>query len=149
MLQVNLWRSSLAAGVETYAGALVREARLREGNPDWATNQIRHTAELVRTAHVVSSQQKAVLRVVRNLAIFNGVIIVGLISMRPSGAALEQTIPLLAHAVLAAFLYFAGTFTLPCAWARSLAKMGVLSTRLPRVDEAATMIYSAPIRRVR
>jgi H+-transporting ATPase len=33
------------------------------------------TAELVRTAHVVSSQQKAVLRIVRNLAIFNGVVI--------------------------------------------------------------------------
>ena len=38
------------------------------------------TAELVRTAHVVSSQQKAVLRVVRNLALFNGVVIVLLVA---------------------------------------------------------------------
>jgi len=38
------------------------------------------TAELVRTAHVVSSQQKAVLRVVRNLAGFNGVVIVLLVA---------------------------------------------------------------------
>ncbi len=37
------------------------------------------TAELVRTAHVVSTQQKAVLRVVRNLAAFNGVVIVVLV----------------------------------------------------------------------
>ena len=37
------------------------------------------TAELVRTAHVVSSQQKAVLLVVRNLAMFNGVIILILV----------------------------------------------------------------------
>ena len=36
------------------------------------------TAEPVRTAHVVSSQQKAVLRVVRNLAAFRGVVIVAL-----------------------------------------------------------------------
>ena len=37
------------------------------------------TAELVRTAHVVSSQQKAVLRVVRNLAGFAGCVIVVLV----------------------------------------------------------------------
>jgi H+-transporting ATPase len=29
------------------------------------------TAELVRTAHVVSAERKAVLKIVRNLAIFN------------------------------------------------------------------------------
>ena len=38
--------------------------------------QIRSNRELVRTANVVSSQQTAVLRVVRNLAAFNGVLIV-------------------------------------------------------------------------
>jgi hypothetical protein len=37
------------------------------------------TAELVRTAHVESSQQKAVLRVVRNLAMVNGVVILMLV----------------------------------------------------------------------
>ena len=37
-----------------------------------ARTKFGRTAELVRTAHVVSSQQKAVLRVVRNLAAFNG-----------------------------------------------------------------------------
>jgi H+-transporting ATPase len=38
------------------------------------------TAELVRTAHVVSSLQKVVFRVVRNLALFNSVIIVFLVT---------------------------------------------------------------------
>jgi H+-transporting ATPase len=38
------------------------------------------TADLVRTAHVVSSEQKAVLRVVRNLAVFNGVVIAMLVA---------------------------------------------------------------------
>ena len=37
------------------------------------------TAELVRTAYVVSSQQKAVVHVVRNLALFNGVVIILLV----------------------------------------------------------------------
>ena len=74
------------AGVETYAGALVRRgeatAKVIQTGP---RTKFGHTAELVRTAHVVSSQQKAVLHVVRNLAIFNGVIIVGLDQpMRPS-----------------------------------------------------------------
>ena len=44
-----------------------------------ARTKFGRTAELVRTAHVESSQQKAVLRVVRNLAMVNGVIIVMLV----------------------------------------------------------------------
>jgi hypothetical protein len=38
------------------------------------------TVELVRTMRVVSSQQTTVLRVVRNLAAFNGVVIVLLLA---------------------------------------------------------------------
>jgi H+-transporting ATPase len=100
------------------------------------------TAELVRTAHVVSSQQKAVLRVVRNLAIFNGVVIVGLVAYAyllemPIG----EIIPLALTAVLASIpVALPATFTLASALgARSLAKHGVLPTRLSAVDEAATM----------
>ena len=132
-----------AAGVETYAGALVRRgeatAKVIQTGP---RTKFGHTAELVRTAHVVSSQQKAVLRVVRNLAIFNGVIIVGLISYATfRGLPWSETIPLLLTAVLAAIpVALPATFTLATALgARSLAKMGVLSTRLSAVDEAATM----------
>lgn len=69
------------AGTQTYAGALVRRgeatAEVVQTGP---RTKFGHTAELVRTAHVVSSQQKAVLQVVRNLALYNGVIIVGLIT---------------------------------------------------------------------
>ena len=64
------------AGLETYAGALVRRGEaVAEVTATGARTKFGRTAELVRTAHVVSSQQKAVLRVVRNLAAFNGVVI--------------------------------------------------------------------------
>ena len=59
------------AGVQTYAGALVRRGEaVAEVTATGARTKFGRTAELVRTAHVVSSQQKAVLRVVRNLADF-------------------------------------------------------------------------------
>ena len=100
------------------------------------------TAELVRTAHVVSSQQKAVLRIVRNLAIFNGVIIL-LIGAYAYFHAMpwSEIIPLLLTSVLAAIpVALPATFTLAAALgARALAKLGVLPTRLSAVDEAATI----------
>jgi H+-transporting ATPase len=64
------------AGVDTYAGALVRRGEATaEVTATGVHTKFGRTAELVRTAHVVSSQQKAVLRIVRNLAFFNGGII--------------------------------------------------------------------------
>jgi len=64
-------------GVDTYAGALVRRGEASaEVTATGLNTKFGQTAELVRTAHVVSSQQKAVLRIVRNLAIFNGGVIV-------------------------------------------------------------------------
>jgi len=64
------------AGSDTYAGALVRRGEATaEVTATGVRTKFGRTAELVRTAHVVSSQQKAVLRIVRNLAIFNGVVI--------------------------------------------------------------------------
>jgi H+-transporting ATPase len=63
-------------GVDTYAGALVRRGEATaEVTATGVHTKFGRTAELVRTAHVVSSQQKAVLRIVRNLAIFNGGVI--------------------------------------------------------------------------
>jgi H+-transporting ATPase len=65
------------AGFETYAGALVpRGEAVAEVTATGARTEFGRTAELVRTAHVESSQQKAVLRVVRNLGMFNGILIV-------------------------------------------------------------------------
>jgi H+-transporting ATPase len=70
-----------AAGVRTFAGALVRRGEaFAEVTATGARTKFGRTAELVRTAHVVSSQQKAVLRVVRNLAMFSGVVIALLVA---------------------------------------------------------------------
>ena len=69
------------AGLLTYAGALVRRGEaVAEVTATGARTKFGRTAELVRTAHVTSSQQKAVLRVVRNLALFNGGVIVLLVA---------------------------------------------------------------------
>jgi len=61
-------------GVDTYAGALVRRGEATaEVTATGVHTKFGRTAELVRTAHVVSSQQKAVLTIVRNLSIFSGI----------------------------------------------------------------------------
>jgi H+-transporting ATPase len=131
------------AGVQTYAGALVRRGEaVAEVIATGARTKFGRTAELVRTAHVVSSQQKAVLRVVRNLAAFNGVVIVLLVTYANSlKMPLAEIIPLVLTAVLASIpVALPATFTLASALgARALAKLGVLPTRLSAVDEAAAM----------
>ena len=43
-----------------------------------ARTKFGRTAELVRTAHVVSAQQSTVFRVVRNIAAFNGALVLGM-----------------------------------------------------------------------
>jgi H+-transporting ATPase len=132
-----------AAGLLTYAGALVRRGEaVAEVTATGARTKFGRTAELVRTAHVVSSQQKAVLRVVRNLALFNGAVILLLIVYaHVLGMPLAEIIPLVLTAVLASIpVALPATFTLAAALgARALAQRGVLPTRLSAVDEAATM----------
>ncbi len=131
------------AGVQTFAGALVRRGEaVAEVTATGAHTKFGRTAELVRTAHVVSSQQKAVLRVVRNLAAFNGVVIATLVIYAIFlKMPLAEIIPLVLTAVLASIpVALPATFTLAAALgARALAKCGVLPTRLSAVDEAATM----------
>jgi H+-transporting ATPase len=131
------------AGVQTYAGALVRRGEAAaEVTETGSRTKFGRTAELVRTAHVVSSQQKAVLRVVRNLALFNGVLIVLLVAYADVlRMPLGEIIPLVLTAVLASIpVALPATFTLAGALgARALAKLGVLPTRLSAVDEAASM----------
>jgi|HubBroStandDraft_1064217.scaffolds.fasta_scaffold00095_25 H+-transporting ATPase len=131
------------AGVDTYAGALVRRGEaVAEVTATGARTKFGRTADLVRTAHVVSSQQKAVLRVVRNLAICNG----GLIALIVGYAwlialPLAEILPLVLTAVLASIpVALPAAFTLAAALgARALAGRGVLPTRLSAVDEAASM----------
>ena len=131
------------AGFETYAGALVRRGEaVAEVTATGARTKFGRTAELVRTAHVVSSQQKAVLRVVRNLAMFNGVIIVLLVGYAYAlKMPVSEIIPLVLTAVLASIpVALPATFTLAAAiGAQSLAHLGVLPTRLSAVDEAASI----------
>lgn len=132
-----------AAGAQTFAGALVRRGEaVAVVTATGARTRFGRTAELVRTAHVVSSQQKAVLLVVRNLAIFSG----GVIAMLLACALylrlpLADIVPLVLTAVLASIpVALPATFTLSAALgARALAGHGVLSTRLTAVDEAGTM----------
>jgi H+-transporting ATPase len=131
------------AGTDTYAGALVRRGEATaQVTATGAHTKFGRTAELVRTAHVVSSQQKAVLRIVRNLAIFNSVVILTLGAYAYTHAMpWSEMIPLLLTAILAAIpVALPATFTLAAALgARALAKRGVLPTRLSAVDEAATI----------
>jgi H+-transporting ATPase len=130
-------------GLQTYAGASVRRGEaVAEVTATGARTKFGRTAELVRTAHVQSSQQKAVLRVVRNLALFNSVIIVVLIAYAHSlKMPMGEIVPLVLTAVLASIpVALPATFTLASALgARDLARLDVLPTRLTAVDEAASM----------
>jgi H+-transporting ATPase len=130
-------------GFQTYAGAPVRRGEATaEVTATGAKTKFGRTAELVRTAHVESSQQKAVFRIVRNLSIFSGGIIVVLVvyasMLKMPGA---EIISLVLTAVLGAVpVALPATFTLAAALgARNLAHLGVLPTRLSAVDEAASI----------
>jgi H+-transporting ATPase len=131
------------AGLQTYAGALVRRGEATATvTATGAHTKFGHTAELVRTAHVESTQQKTVVRVVRNLAIFNGVIILLLVAYAHARKMpVGEIIPLVLTAVLASIpVALPATFTLAAAiGAKALAHLGVLPTRLSAVDEAATL----------
>ena len=131
------------AGADTYAGALVRRGEATAVvTATGARTRFGRTAELVRTAHVVSTQQKAVLKIVRNLAIFNSVVILAIGAYAYTHAMpWSEIVPLLLTSVLAAIpVALPATFTLAAAiGARALAKRGVLPTRLSAVDEAASI----------
>ncbi len=128
-------------GSQTYAGAMIRRGEATAAvTAVGSGTRFGRGAELVRDAHVESSQQKAILRVVRNLAVFNGGMTVLLIGYAfllrlPLG----QIAPLAVVSVLASIpVALPSMFTLAAALgARSLAKRGVLPTRLSALDEAA------------
>lgn len=128
------------AGAETYAGALIKRGEaVGEVIATGIRTKFGRTAELVRSAKVESSEQKAVLRVVRNLAFFNGAVTVlltiyALWLPMPRG----DIIPLILVAVLSSIpVALPSMFTLAAAiGARALAHQGVLPTSLSAVDEA-------------
>jgi H+-transporting ATPase len=128
---------------QTYAGAMVRRGEaVAEVTATGTRTKFGRTAELVLGAHFVSSQQKAVLRVVRNLAMFNGTLIIALVAYAwVQALPFAEIIGLVLTAILASIpVALPATFTLAAAVsARALARQGVLPTRLSAVDEAASI----------
>lgn len=130
-------------GFETYAGALIRRGEaVAEIVATGARTKFGRSAELIRTAHVESSEQKAIFRVVRNLALFNGGLTV---VMTAYAAYLAMPFAQIAPLVLVALLgtipvALPSMFTLAAAiGAQAVASRGVLPTRLSALDEAAGM----------
>jgi H+-transporting ATPase len=130
-------------GTRTYSGSLVRRgAATAEVTETGERTKFGKTAQLVRIARGTSSQQQAVLRVVRNLAVFSAsMVLVQLVYATLTGMSGLEMIPLALTAVLAAIpVALPATFTLASAVAaRALGERGVLPTRLSAIDEAATM----------
>ncbi|HVX78421.1 MAG TPA: HAD-IC family P-type ATPase [Bradyrhizobium sp.] len=133
--------ADLGPGKTAYAGALVRRG---EATGIVVATGIRtffgRAAELVRVAHVESSEQKAVMGVVRALTVVNFAIVIGMVAYAHLiGMNVQQIIPLVLTALLSAVpVALPATFTLAAALgARILALKGVLLTRLTALQEAA------------
>ena len=131
------------ASYRTFAGALVRRGEaLAEVTATGPNTRFGRAAELVRTAYVTSTQQKAVLRVVLYLAGINGTLAALLIAYAwYIGLPFGEITPLALIAILASVpVALPATFTLATAvGAQALGKRGVLPTRLSAVDEAASV----------
>jgi H+-transporting ATPase len=130
-------------GFETYAGALIRRGEaVAEIVATGARTKFGRGAELIRTAHVESTEQKAIFRVVRNLAIFNGGVTILMIGYAVHLAMpIAQIAPLALVAILASIpVALPAMFTLAATvGAGAVARHGVLPTRLSALDEAAGM----------
>jgi H+-transporting ATPase len=130
-------------GFETYAGALIQRGEATaEVTAIGAKTKFGRSAELIRTAHIESTEQKAIFRVVLNLAIFNGGVTLLLVGYAVHLAMpLTQIAPLVLVAVLASIpVALPAMFTLAATvGARAVARRGVLPTRLSALDEAAGM----------
>ena len=131
------------AGEAAYAGALIRQGEATGiVTATGARTYFGKTASLVQEAHNVSSEQRAVLMVVRDLALINGVVVLAmLVYAHAIGLTFDESVPLLLTALLASIpVALPSTFTLAAALsARRLARGSVLPTRLAAINEAATM----------
>ena len=129
------------AATNAYAGALVRRGEaVGRVTATGSRTRFGRTTELVRSAKFVSSQQKTIMAVVRNLVLFNGGVTIVLTAYAlwlemPRG----EIISLALVAVLASIpVALPAMFTLAAAvGARALGQEGVLPTSLAAVDEAA------------
>lgn len=135
--------AELVPGEIAYAGGVVRRGGASgEISATGSRTYFGRGAELVRIAHAESGEQRAVLGIVRNLAIFNGAIIVGVVAYGYTiGMGTAELVPLVLTAILASIpAALPATFTLAATLAaQRLVPKGVLLTRLTAVHEAATM----------
>jgi H+-transporting ATPase len=129
------------AGGLAYAGALVRRGEaVAEITATGARTYFGRTAELVRAADVESSEQQAVLGVVKALTTVNMAIVVGMVAYAYAiGMTVAQIVPLVLAALLSAVpVAMPAVFTLAATLgARRLADEGVLLARLSALQEAA------------
>jgi H+-transporting ATPase len=131
----------VATGQTVYAGALVRRGEaIANVTATGTSTYFGRTAELVRIAHVESSEIKVVLGLVRNLTIVNVALVLGLAAYGEAIALpTREIILLILTAMLSAVpVALPATFTLAAALgAKRLALKGVLLTRLAALNEAA------------
>ena len=131
----------VGVGAIAYAGGLIRRG---EGSGEVTATGARtffaRTAELVRTAHAESGEQKAVLAVVEALTVVNFTIVVGMVAYAVLiGMGAPDIVRFVVTAMLSAVpVALPATFTLAAALgARALALRGVLLTRLTALNESA------------
>jgi H+-transporting ATPase len=132
-----------SAGSKAFAGALVRRGEaLAQVTATGARTFYGRAAGLVQIAHAESSEQKAVLGLVRNITVINGGILAAITGYAYAlGLPAGSLIQLVLTAILASIpVALPATFTLAAALAAQvLARKGVLLTRLAAVHEAASV----------
>ena len=130
-------------GNTVFAGALVRRGQaIAEVTATGSRTYFGRVAELVRTARSVSTEQAAIFAATRNLAVVNATVAIGIVVYAyvmavPPGDLIPLGLTVLLATIPAAL---PATFTLSAAFgAQTLARRGVLLTRLSAVHEAASM----------
>jgi H+-transporting ATPase len=130
-------------GDTVYAGALARRGQaIAEVTATGSRTYFGRTAELVRTARSVSTEQAAIFAATRNLAFVNATVAIGIVIYAYAMAIPFASLVPLGLTVLLATIPAAlpATFTLSAAFgAQTMARRGVLLTRLSAAHEAAGM----------
>jgi H+-transporting ATPase len=130
-------------GSRVYAGSLVRRGQaIAEVTATGARTYFGRAAELVRVARAPSTEQAAIFATTRNLAVANGTIALLIVGYAYAAGFHAADLTRLALTALLATIPVAlpATFTLSAAFsAQTLARRGVLLTRLSAAHEAAAM----------
>ncbi len=130
-------------GQPAYTGAIVRQGEASgEVVATGAATYFGRTAELVRSAEAPSHMQRTIFAIVQRLVAFDLLLVAVVVAY-----AVSHGLPIIDTAVFALMLLVASvpvalpaTYTLATAVeASKLARQGVLVTRLPAVEEAASM----------